>query len=275
VGFRGSPAFTGEWRHFDFDVTDRVATIRLDRTEALNALTLDSYADLRDLFAELPHAGVADVIVLTGNGRAFCSGGDVRDIIAELLEADPRKVLDFTRMSSDVVGNMRRCELPIIASVNGLAVGGGAMLALAADFRIVSTEGSLHFPFTKLGIAGADMGAIYLLSRTVGLARTTEILMLGEPLSPADLDRLGLANSVVEPGELAAATADLAQRLVEGPTFAYAATKRAITSELDMDLTAALEHEATLQALVMGGEDFGEFHRAYAEKRPPRWTNRR
>lgn len=275
MGFRASPGFTRDWQHFDVDVADRVATVRLNRVEALNALTLDSYADLRDFFAEVPHAGTVDVIVLTGEGRAFCSGGDVKDIIAELLEASPRKVLDFTRMASDVVGNMRRCEIPVIAAVNGLAVGGGAMLALAADFRIVSTEASLHFPFTRLGIAGADMGSIYLLTRTVGLARTTEILMLGEPLEWSDLEQLGLANRVVRPDELASATAALARRLVEGPTFALAATKAAITRELDMDLSSALEHEATLQALLMGHSDFAEFHRAYAEKREPRWDNER
>lgn len=274
MGFRASPGFTRHWRHFDFDVTDRIATIRLERTEALNALTLDSYADLRDLFAELPHAAVADVVVLTGTGRSFCSGGDVKDIVGELLGAEPRKVLDFTRMAGDLVGNMRRCELPVIAAVNGLAVGAGAMMALAADFRILSTEASLHFPFTRLGISGADMGSIYLLTRTVGLARATEILMLGDPLSADDVDRLGLANRVVAAEELEVAATELARRLVEGPTFAYAATKMALTRELDMDLSASLDHDAVIQALIMGHADFAEFHEAYREKRPPRWSNR-
>lgn len=274
MGFRASPGFTRRWRHFHFEVTDRVATVRLERTEALNALTLDSYADLRDLFAELPHAAVADVVVLTGTGRSFCSGGDVKDIVGELLGAEPRKVLDFTRMASDLVGNMRRCELPIVAAVNGLAVGAGAMMALAADFRVLSTEASLNFPFTRLGIAGADMGSVYLLTRTVGLARATEILMLGEALSARELDGLGLANRVVAPDELDAAAAELARRLADGPTFAYATTKTALTRELDMDLSSSLEYDAAIQALVMGHADFAEFHEAYRDKRPPRWSNR-
>ena len=177
------PKLVHRWAvHFAFDVADGVGTITLDRPEKLNALTFEVYADLRDLFAELAHRNDVRVVVITGKGRGFCSGGDVHEIIGELLKMDARGLLDFTRMTGSVVQRMRELPLPIIASVNGVAAGAGAVIALAADFRVFARSASLQFLFTKVGLAGADMGSAYLLPRHVGLSKATELLILGEGL---------------------------------------------------------------------------------------------
>ncbi|CAN5614320.1 enoyl-CoA hydratase family protein [soil metagenome] len=272
--FRASPGFTEQWRHFDFAVDDGVATVTLDRPEKLNALTFDVYADLRDLLAELPHRDDVAVLVITGRGRAFCAGGDVNEIIGELLEMDPRDLLDFTRMTGAVVQRMRECPLPIIASVNGVAAGAGSVIALAADFRLLARSASFAFLFTKVGLAGADMGAAYLLPRLIGFGRATELLILGDRVDAEHAQRIGLASSVVEDAELAGATAALARRLADGPTFAYATTKMLLSRELDTDLAGAIELEAMTQALLMNSADHAEFHAAFNAKRPPRWTGR-
>jgi enoyl-CoA hydratase/carnithine racemase len=254
-------------------VSGSVASITLDRPDRLNALTFDVYADLRDLFAELPHRDDVAVVTLTGSGRGFCSGGDVDAIIGPLLEADAPRRLAFTRMTCAVIENMRRCPQPIIAAINGVAAGAGAVLALAADFRLMVPAATLRFLFTQVGLSGGDMGAAYL-PRAVGLARATEILMFGDPIDAQRACDIGLVNRVVEPGALQAETAALAQRIAGGPIAAYAATKLTLTAEQDMDLSTALAHEATSQALLMAGDDHREFHSAFSQGRPPRWSGR-
>jgi enoyl-CoA hydratase/carnithine racemase len=272
--FRASPGFTDSWRHFDFAVQDGVATITLNRPGKLNALTFDSYADLRDLLAELPHRGDARVLVLTGEGRGFCSGGDVEEIIGELQRMEAADLLEFTRMTGAVVKALRECPLPVIAAVNGVAAGAGAVIALAADLRLLARSASFAFLFTKVGLAGADMGSAYLLPRIVGLGRATELLVLGDKVDAERADRLGLATQVVDDDELPAAAQVLSRRLADGPALAYSATKVLLTRELDMDLGSAIELEAVTQALLMKSGDHSEFYAAWAEGRKPAWSGR-
>ena len=222
--FRASAGFTDRWEHFGFEVADRVATVTFSRPDRLNALTFEAYADLRDLLAEIPHRDDVRALVITGEGRGFCSGGDVRDIIGALQEMDPRGLLEFTRMTGAVVQRMRECPIPIVAAVNGTAAGAGAVIALAADLRLVARSASFHFLFTQVGLAGADMGAAYLLPRLVGLSRATELLLLGETLDADRAGENGLAHRVEEDAELPGAAADLARNLAEGPALAYATT---------------------------------------------------
>ena len=271
---RASAGFTDRWEHFAFELADGIATVTFDRPERLNALTFEAYADLRDLLLELPHREDTRVLVITGKGRGFCSGGDVDDIIGALQKADARDLLDFTRMTGAVVQRMRECPLPIVASVNGVAAGAGAVIAMASDFRLIARSASFAFLFTKVGLAGADMGSAYLLPRLVGLGRATELLMLGESVSAERAVEIGLAGQVVEDAELSEATADLARRLSEGPGFALAGTKLLLSREQDMDLAGSLELEAMAQALLMTSSDHHEFYRAFTEGRDPRWTGR-
>jgi enoyl-CoA hydratase/carnithine racemase len=272
--FRASAAITTEWRNFRFAVEDGVATLTLDRPEKLNALTFDAYADLRDLLGELPHRGDVRALVITGAGRGFCSGGDVEEIIGELQRMKAGELLEFTRMTGAVVQAMRECPVPIVAAVNGVAAGAGSVIALAADFRLLARSASFAFLFTRVGLAGADMGSAYLLPRMIGLGPATELLMLGDKVGAEDAARLGLAMAMVDDDRLAAEAAALASRLAAGPTLAYATTKALITRELDMDLTGALELEAMAQALLMKSDDHAEFLAAFRERRPPRWTGR-
>jgi enoyl-CoA hydratase/carnithine racemase len=272
---RGSPGFTKEWRHFDFHVDeDRVATVTFTRPDRLNALTFEVYADLRDLLAELPQREDVRALIVTGTGRGFCSGGDVHEIIGKLLEMDPRDLLDFTRMTGTVVQRMRECPLPIIAAVNGVAAGAGAVIALAADIRLLAASASLSFLFTKVGLAGADMGSAYLLPRLVGLGRATELLMLGENVDARRALEIGLATSVVEDDALPSEAKDLARRLATGPALAYSATKMLLSKELDMNLAGSIELEAMTQALLMKSADHAEFYEAFQLGRDPRWTGR-
>jgi enoyl-CoA hydratase/carnithine racemase len=270
--FRASPGLTDTWEHFGFAVDDGVATITFERPDKLNALTFDVYADLRDLLAELPQRGDARVLVITGTGRGFCSGGDVEEIIGALQRMEAAELLEFTRMTGAVVKALRECPLPVIAAVNGVAAGAGAVIALASDFRLMARSASLAFLFTKVGLAGADMGSAYLLPRVVGLARATELLMLGEKLPAEEALRLGLATQVVEPEELPAAADALARRLADGPAFAYSTTKVLLTRELDIDLGSAIELEAMTQALLMQSDDHREFYAAWREGRKPAWS---
>jgi enoyl-CoA hydratase/carnithine racemase len=272
--FRASPGFTDTWEHFDFAVDDGVATITFSRPDKLNALTFDVYADLRDILAELPHRGDAKVVVLAGQGRGFCSGGDVEEIIGELQKMAPAQLLEFTRMTGAVVKALRECPLPVIASVNGIAAGAGSVIALASDFRLLASSASFAFLFTKVGLAGADMGSAYLLPRLVGLGRATELLILGDKVDSAHADRIGLATSVVPDEELAAATGTLARRLADGPALAYSTTKVLLTRELDMDLGSAIELEAMTQALLMKSDDHAEFYAAWTAGRRPQWSGK-
>jgi enoyl-CoA hydratase/carnithine racemase len=272
--FSGSSSFTDEWKHFDFSVHDGIGTITFQRPDKLNALTFDVYADLRDLLAELPRRPDVRVLVITGTGRGFCSGGDVHEIIGELQEADAARLLEFTRMTGAVIGHMRDCPVPIIASINGVAAGAGAVIALAADFRVLARSASLAFLFTKVGLAGADMGSAYLLPRLVGLSKATELLILGDSLDADAAAALGLAYRVVADEDLAATTGELATRLAQGPALAYASTKALITRELDLDLAGSLELEAMTQALLMTSADHAEFYGAFSEGRAPKWSGR-
>ena len=272
--FRASVPFTDDWRNFRFDVGDGVATITLDRPDKLNALTLDVYADLRDLFTELPHRGDVRAAILTGTGRGFCSGGDVHEIIGALLEQGTGRTMEFTRMTGSVVQRMRECPVPIVAAVNGVAAGAGAVLALAADFRLLAQSAAFEFLFTKVGLAGADMGAAYLLPRLIGLGRATELLMLGHRTDADEACSIGLANAVVEDDRLMDEARSLAGQLAAGPAAAYATTKLLLQRELDVDLGSAIELEAAAQAVLMRSEDHAEFYRAFTEKRPPEWTGR-
>jgi len=273
-GFKASAGFTGDWQNFAYTEAEGVATVTFARPDRLNALTFDVYADLRDLLRELPHSDDVHVLVITGTGRGFCSGGDVNEIIGQLVQFDSRRLLDFTRMTGEVVKAMRDCPLPIIAAVNGTAAGAGAVIALAADFRLVAEEAKFHFLFTKVGLSGGDMGSAYLLPRVVGLGRATEILMFGDPIDARRALEIGLANSVAPEDDLAEAAAQLARRLTSGPTFGYAATKILLSRELDMDLAGSIELEAMTQALLMTTEDHAEFFRAFEEGRDPEFRGR-
>lgn len=272
--FRASPGFTEDWEHFDFDVSEGVATVTFDRPDKLNALTFDVYADLRDLLGEIEHRDDISVLVITGTGRGFCSGGDVHEIIGKLLEMDSRGLLEFTRMTGAVVEAMRKVPMPVITAVNGVAAGAGAVIALAADLRILAESASFHFLFTKVGLAGADMGSAYLLPRLIGLGRATELLLLGEEVRAQEAVTIGLATKVVADGDLSAETDHLARRLADGPTLAYGATKVLLSREQDMDLASAIELEAFTQALLMTTEDHAEFYRAFTGKRAPDWKGR-
>jgi len=272
--YRASAGFTPTWKHFTLDIADNVATITFSRPEKLGALTFGAYADLRDLLAELPHRGDTRVIVITGTGRGFCSGGDVEEIIGALREMETRELLDFTRMTGSVVKALRECPLPVIAALNGVAAGAGAVIALAADFRLCARAASFAFLFTKVGLAGADMGSAYLLPRIIGLGRATELLVLGDTVSAERALQIGLATSVVDDDALTGATIELARRLADGPALAFSTTKSLLTRELDMDLSGSLEMDAVAQALLMRSGDHREFHRAWTEGRAPEWTGR-
>jgi enoyl-CoA hydratase/carnithine racemase len=272
--FKGSAGFTQRWEHFAYREDGGVASVTFDRPERLNALTFEVYADLRDLLGELPDRDGVRVLVLTGSGRGFCSGGDVSDIIGALQAMGPRQLLDFTRMTGAVVQLLRELPLPVIAAVNGVAAGAGAVIALAADVRLLARSASLAFLFTQVGLSGADMGCAYLLPRLVGLGRATELLLLGDRVGADQAAALGLANRVVDDQELPGATAELAGRLAAGPALAYAATKVLLSRELDLPLAGALELEAVTQALLLRSEDHAEFYAAFSEGRSPTWTGR-
>jgi enoyl-CoA hydratase/carnithine racemase len=274
VSFRSSAAFTEAWRHFEVAIAGGVATVTFARPDRLNALTFDVYADLRDLLAELPERDDTDVLVITGRGRGFCSGGDVREIIGALLEMDTRGLLEFTRMTGAVLQRMREVPIPIIAAINGVAAGAGAVIALGADLRVMARSASLQFLFTRVGLAGADMGTAYLLPRLIGLARATELLLLGDRVDAERAAEVGLAAMVVDDDALADTASELARRLAGGPTMAYGVTKSLLTREQDMSLSAAVETEALAQALLMTTADHAEFYDAFTAKRDPRWQGR-
>jgi enoyl-CoA hydratase/carnithine racemase len=270
--FRASAQITEDWQNFDFAVADGVATVTLNRPEKLNPLTFEAYADLRDLMAELPHRGDTKVLVLRGAGKGFCGGGDVNEIIGELIKMKARDLMAFTKMTGDVIRAMRELPIPIIAGIQGIAAGAGSVLAIASDFRVVSTSGRFAFLFTKVGLSGGDMGAAYLLPRIVGVGRATQLLMLGDTIDSATADRYGLVSQLVADDELDGAVATLATRLATGPTLAFAQTKALLTREQDMSLSASMELDAMTQALLMTSNDHAEFHAAFNAKRPPDWS---
>ncbi|MGH3435208.1 MAG: enoyl-CoA hydratase family protein [Sciscionella sp.] len=272
--FRASATITKSWEHFAFSVNEGVATVVLNRPDKLNALTFESYADLRDLLHELPYRGDTKVLVIRGEGKAFCAGGDVNEIIGELIDMDAHDLMAFTKMTGDVIRAMRECPIPIIAGIQGIAAGAGSVIALASDFRVVSHSGRFAFLFTKVGLSGGDMGAAYLLPRVVGAGRATHLLMLGDTIDSATAERYGLVSELVADDELDGAVATLASRLADGPTLAYSQTKALITRELDMPIGSAMELDAMTQALLMTSKDHCEFHDAFNSKRKPQWTGR-
>ena len=272
--YRGSVPLTEDWQHFRFEVADGVATVTLDRPEKMNPLTFESYADLRDLLHELPHRDEAKVLVIRGEGKGFCGGGDVNEIIGELIKMDPKDLIGFTRMTGEVIRAMRECPVPIVAGIQGIAAGAGSVIALASDFRVCTTRAKFAFLFTKVGLSGGDMGAAYLLPRMVGAGRATELLMLGDTIDAETADRYGLVSQLVGEDGLDDAIDALARRLADGPTLAFAQTKSLITRELDMPIGSAMELDAMTQALLMTTHDHAEFHAAFNEKRPPEWTGR-
>ncbi len=272
--FRASVPLTGTWEHFQFSVSEGIGTVTLDRPGKLNALTFEAYADLRDLLAELPHRGDTRVLVIRGKGRAFCSGGDVNEIIGATLAMSADELLAFTRMSGEVIREMRDCPVPVIAAVHGMAAGAGAVIALAADFRVCTPAARFAFLFTKVGLSGGDMGAAYLLPRLVGLGHATRLLMLGDTVDAAEAERIGLVSLLAEKDSFDDEVIALARRLASGPVQAFAQTKALLTREQDMSLSAAIELEAMTQALLMKGEDYAEFHAAFNEGRPPQWSGR-
>ena len=248
-----------------------ILTITLNRPERLNALTFEVYRELTETFADLSQETDTRVVVITGSGRAFCSGGDVHDIIGELFERDMEGLLEFTRLTCELVHYIRRAPQPVIASLNGTTAGAGACIALASDIRIASETAKIAFLFVKVGLSGADMGAAYLLPRVVGLSKATELLYTGDFISAAEAERIGLYNKVVPTEQLTESTRDFAERLARGPAFALAKTKEMLNREFDMTLETALAAEAQAQAICMQHPDYREAYEAFVAKREPKF----
>lgn len=258
-------------KSFLYEERDAVATITLNRPERLNALTFEIYRELTDTFAALRTEQSVRAVIITGAGRAFCSGGDVHDIIGELFSRDMQGLLEFTRMTCELVRNIRALPKPVIASLNGTTAGAGACIALASDIRIASEAAKIAFLFVRVGLSGADMGAAYLLPRLVGLAKATELLYTGDFISAAEAERIGLYNRVVAADAVAAESRTLALRLASGPAFALAMTKEMLNREMEVSLDTALEWEAQAQATCMQHPDYREAYEAFVEKRKPRF----
>jgi enoyl-CoA hydratase/carnithine racemase len=258
--------------HFRFSLDAGVATIMLDNQRTLNSLTFESYAELRDFLPLLSADDAVRVVVVTGAGKGFCSGGDRNAIIAELMSYDAPKLLAFTRMTGALIRNLRRVRRPVIAAVNGVAVGAGAVIALACDVRIVAASARFGFVFPQVGLSGADMGAAYLLPRVVGLGRALEILYSGDLVGADEAYRIGLANRVVADGTAELIARDFAEQLAEGPAFAHAMTKQMVEDEHAMSLDDAIEAEAQAQSICMMHPDFREAFDAISKKRAPRFA---
>jgi len=254
------------------DPATGVATLTLNRPERLNALTFEVYAELRDLFVALDGEPGVRAVVLTGAGRGFCSGGDVEDIIGALFGRDAAGLLEFTRMTCDVVRHMRRCRKPIVAALNGTVAGAGAVLATASDFRIAAPSARIAFLFVKVGLSGADMGVSWLLPRIVGLGHATHLLMTGDFIDAARAEAIGLYHRVVPQEQVLAEATALATRLARGPQAGIAESKRALEAEASMDLETALDHEARVQAALMEHPDYREAYEAFRARREPRFA---
>ena len=260
-------------KHFDYslDTDTGVAVVRLNRPDRLNALTFDIYDELRQTFKALSTVSGVRAVIITGTGKAFCSGGDVHDIIGPLTSRDYRGLLDFTRMTCDLVLSIRMCRRPVIAALNGTVAGAGAVIATACDVRIAAESAKIAFLFTRVGLSGADMGAAWLLPRIIGFGRASELLMTGSFISASEAHRIGLYNRVVADGDLNDAALEFATRLAAGPAFALEITKDALNREAAMDLPAALEAEAQIQASLMLYPDFREAYEAFRDKREARF----
>jgi len=257
---------------FLYEERGPVAVITFNRPDRLNSLTFEVYRELTDTFAALATRSAVRVVVITGTGRGFCSGGDVSDIIGELFSRDINGLLQFTRMTCELIRNIRRLNKPVIASLNGTVAGAGAVIALAADLRIAADTAKIAFLFVKVGLAGADMGAAFLLPKVVGLGRATEMLYTGDFVTAEDAAIAGLYNKVVAAGELESETMRWATRLAAGPGFALGITKAALNRELNMTLEMALEAESEAQAICMLNPDFREAYQAFVDKRAPEFN---
>ena len=254
-----------------YSVEDHIATITLNRPDSLNSLTFDLYRSLRDRFVALQEDASVKVVMLTGQGRGFCSGGSVHEIIAPLLEMDATARLGFTRLTGELILAIRKLRKPVIAALNGICVGAGAVMALACDFRITSTDAKIAFLFVKVGLAGADMGAAWLLPQMVGLGRATDLLLRGEKVTADEALQMGLVHRVVPKAEVLSVARQLALELSHGPTFALGMTKEMLNREPTLSLESALEAEAQAQQICMATQDFREAKNAFIEKRTPRF----
>jgi len=248
-----------------------VGTITLNRAERLNALTFEIYAELGAFFRSLGARESCRAVIITGSGRAFCSGGDVENIIGELFARDMKGLLEFTRLTVDLIRAMRTLRKPIIGALNGTTCGAGAAIALACDLRIASETAKCAFLFTKVGLSGADMGACFLLPRVVGLTKAAELLMLGDFITAQECREIGLYNEVVKPDSLMPRAREVADKLVAGPAFGIAITKELLNKAMSFDLETALEAEAQAQAICMQHPDFKESYNAWVEKREPKF----
>ena len=254
-------------KSFRYEEEAGIGTITLDRPERLNALTFDVYEELTRVMRNLQSRDQVDTIVLTGEGKGFCSGGDVNAIIGALFARDMKGLLQFTRLTGELVRNIRELRKPVVAAINGIAAGAGAVIAMACDFRIASDNSKFAFLFTRVGLAGADMGAAYLLPRIVGQARATELLMLGETIPAAQALDYGLVHRVVPSDMVLVEAKRLAEKLSRGPTFAIGMTKELLNHEQDLSLSAAIEWEAQAQAICMQTPEFREAYEAFTENR--------
>ena len=256
-------------RHFLWSVRDRVATLTLNRPDKKNPLTFESYAELRDLFRQLQHASDVKAVVLCGAGDNFCSGGDVHEIIGPLTKLDTPGLLAFTHMTGDLVKAMRACPQPIIAAIDGVCAGAGAILALASDLRLGTARSKTAFLFVRVGLAGADMGACAMLPRVIGQGRAAELLYTGRSMSGEEAQQWGFFNRLCSPDAVLTEAQSLAVELASGPTFAHAMTKRCLHQEWSMSVDEAIEAEAQAQAICMQTEDFKRAYRAFAAKQKP------
>ena len=256
-------------RHFQYEAKSKIATITLHRPERKNPLTFDSYAELRDLFRAMPEADDVKAIILTGSGGNFCSGGDVHEIIGPLTKLDMPGLLTFTRMTGDVVKAMRACPQPVIAAIDGVCAGAGAALALASDIRLGTSRSKIAFLFTRVGLAGCDMGACALLPRVIGQGRAAELLYTGRSMNGDEAERWGFLNRVYTPESVLAEAQALAISLASGPTFAHGITKKMLQQEWNMGVDEAIEAEAQAQAICMATNDFHRAYHAFSAKQSP------
>lgn len=255
--------------HFMWSFESGVATVTLNRPDRKNPLTFESYAELRDLFRNLVYAKAVKVVIVTGAGGNFCSGGDVHEIIGPLTDMDMRGLLDFTRMTGDLVKAMRNCPQPVIAAVDGICVGAGAIMAMASDFRIATPRAKTAFLFTRVGLAGCDMGACAILPRIIGQGRASELLFLGRVMSAEEGERWGFYTRLVDGASLHDEAKTIAQALAAGPTFAHGITKTQLNIEWAVSVETAIEMEAQAQAICMQTQDFRRAYEAFAAKREP------
>tara|TARA_R110000751_G_scaffold131275_2_gene233548 strand:- start:22860 stop:23672 length:813 start_codon:yes stop_codon:yes gene_type:complete len=255
--------------HFNWQMEGRVAIIRLDRPDRKNPLTFESYAELRDCFRDLVYAEDVDAVVFASNGGNFCSGGDVHDIIGPLLDMDMKGLLAFTRMTGDLVKAMIGCGKPIIAAVDGVCVGAGAIVAMASDIRFASNEAKTAFLFTRVGLAACDMGACSILPRIIGQGRAAELLYSGRTMSAVEGERWGFYNRLVDGAQLEAEAVAFATRLADGPNFGHMMTKTMLKQEWSMSIDEAVEAEAQAQAICMQTRDFKRAYDAFVAKQKP------